>query len=254
MTTTRFSSSPPPARLRCSSTRGIWTPKRTTTPSRWSDHADARSMAQNKHPDSQPRWGAPDSPIVSGGARGIDSAAHRGALDAGAKTIVVSRLRLGTHLSQGKRGPLRSSSTNSGGAIVSELPFNTPPSSENFPARNRIISGLSLGVLVIEAGRRSGALITARHAVEDHGPRSLRDPGTRSIPGASAGSNDLLKSGAHLVSEPRSSRSSNERRAISKRSSSPLLRASSPKQRTPPPLPSTRTDRGSLDPVETAHP
>jgi DNA processing protein len=137
--------------------------------------------------------------IVSGLARGIDAAAHRGALEAGGRTVAV----LGTGVDEvypREHKKLAAEILARGGALVSQFPLATPPIPENFPYRNRVISGLSLGVVLVEAAENSGSLITARLALEQ-GREVFAVPGNITSRN-SFGTNYLIKAaGAKLVQQ-----------------------------------------------------
>jgi DNA processing protein len=133
--------------------------------------------------------------IVSGLARGIDSAAHQGALESNGLTMAV----IGTGLDEvyPKDNKKLSNQIREHGALLTEFPIGTPPLPQNFPYRNRIISGLSLGVLIVEGAERSGSLITARMAYEQ-GREVFAVPGNITS-SKSFGPNYLIKDGAKLV-------------------------------------------------------
>ena len=140
--------------------------------------------------------------VVSGGAYGIDAAAHRGTLAVAGRTIVVLGSGLGEPYPPEHVPLFREVTERQLGAVVSELPMRTPPRPQNFLPRNRIISGLSLGVLLIEAATRSGALRTARDCVEQHGRELFAVPGRIDSP-HSAGCHQVLQEGwAKLVTSP----------------------------------------------------
>ncbi len=133
--------------------------------------------------------------VVSGLARGIDAAAHRGALKGGGNTIAV--IGTGIDVVYPKENEELYNNIRKNGLILTEYPFHTQPQASNFPRRNRIVSGLSKGVMVIEAGIQSGSLITAHQALEQ-GRDVYAVPGAP-YDGRSAGCNKLLKEGAILV-------------------------------------------------------
>src|SRR5262245_10827712 len=133
--------------------------------------------------------------VVSGLARGVDSLAHQGALQAGGRTIAV--LGSGINVVYPPEHCRLYEAIRAQGAVVSEFPFDTKPDRWNFPRRNRIISGLTLGTLVVEASDQSGSLHTARHALEQ-GREVFAVPGRIDVP-SSSGTNNLIKRGAKLV-------------------------------------------------------
>jgi DNA processing protein len=160
--------------------------------------------------------------VVSGLARGIDAAAHLGALEAGTAAVVAGGVDV--VYPEENRGLYNFLQRQ--GAIVAELPFGSEPQARHFPRRNRIISGMALGVLVVEAAARSGSLITARYALEQ-GREVFAVPGSPLDPRC-RGANDLLRRGATLTETVEDVLTQ----------LGPLVRgASPPHPRTPSPLP-----------------
>lgn len=136
--------------------------------------------------------------IVSGLARGVDGLAHRHALEAGGRTIAV--LGSGVDVIYPPEHRKLAEAISENGAVISDYPMGTQPEGVNFPPRNRIISGLSLATIVIEAGERSGALITADFALEQ-GRDVFAVPGNVLSP-ASRGTNRLIQNGAYAMVSP----------------------------------------------------
>src|SRR5258708_4249218 len=132
--------------------------------------------------------------VVSGGARGIDSAAHQGALSAKGRTVSV--LGTGINLVTPPENLKLFEQIASNGAVITQFPFNRPGDKQSFPIRNRIVAGMTLGTIVVEANLTSGALITANFATE-YGRQIFAVPGRIDSP-RSKGCHDLIKKGAKL--------------------------------------------------------
>ena len=132
--------------------------------------------------------------VVSGGARGIDSAAHQGALSAQGRTIAI--LGTGINLVYPSENAQLYERIAANGALVTQFPFNRPGDKQSFPIRNRIVAGMTLGTVVVEANLTSGALITANFANE-YGRQVFAVPGRIDSP-RSKGCHDLIKKGAKL--------------------------------------------------------
>ncbi len=135
--------------------------------------------------------------VVSGMARGIDTAAHWGALKAGGRSVAV--LGCGIDVIYPPENDVLYRTLCEKGAVITEFPMGSEPAAEHFPSRNRIISALSRGVVVVEAGEASGSLITARYALEQ-GREVFAVPGNVTANG-SRGANALIKEGAKLVQQ-----------------------------------------------------
>jgi DNA processing protein len=156
---------------------------------------NGRNLAQRLTADLSEAADGTPYVVVSGLARGIDAAAHRGALDAGGATVAV--MAGGVDVIYPPENDALYANICATGAVVSELPPGRRPQAAHFPRRNRIISGLSLGVVVVEAAARSGSLITARLALEQ-GREVFAVPGSPLDP-RSRGANRLIRDGATLT-------------------------------------------------------